>query len=509
VNALPERFGPWLLVTRLAESLMAEVFVAVRLGDREGRTAVLKRPRLGERASGEAAQAIVREAEVLSRVRAPTLVGLEDRGEVAGLPFVAVEHVRGVSLDRLLARRGGLGRSAAFALGRDVLRALAALHDAGWVHADVAPSNVVVDEAGEAKLIDLGIALRAGEARQVLAGKPGYVAPEVPAHKPAAAAEDVYGAALVVAECIAGKRLFDERDVAEAATRADARAVIAKLDGGPALARALSPNAADRPSARALADELPDDPAARASIAAAVTSALAEPEASAPKERGAASFATTELAAPSAGRHTREVGAPGPAFPDVAASTERPLVEVSTTRAGGEKSTLRTPDGPFVDAGPGDGLPDTRVVAAKPAAPPPPVAVTLHAASDVERLRATIDPPKRPSVAVRVAIALGIAAVALGAGFAVGRRVGHPKGATLMLYGVTQRTEVVLDGRSVVLTDPNRPIPISAGKHTLSLSVRKREKDLEIDAVDGERYVFVPVLLPRAPGAEPSAERPR
>ena len=102
VDASFERFGEFLLLRRLAQSLMAEVFVAIRLGDKDGRTVIVKRPKLGERASGESAQAILREAEVLAEVRAPTLVALEAKGEVAGLPYVAVEHVRGVAGDVLV-----------------------------------------------------------------------------------------------------------------------------------------------------------------------------------------------------------------------------------------------------------------------------------------------------------------------------------------------------------------------------------------------------------------------
>jgi eukaryotic-like serine/threonine-protein kinase len=157
----PEVFGELLLVRRLADSPMAETVVAVRLGDRSGITYVVKRPRLGERASGAAAQAILRETEVLGAVSSPHLVALESSGTVGGLPYLVLEYLRGAPLDRILAH-GALGEAETRAIVRDVLGGLQALDEKGWVHGDVAPSNVVVDETGESRLIDFGIARRKG-----------------------------------------------------------------------------------------------------------------------------------------------------------------------------------------------------------------------------------------------------------------------------------------------------------------------------------------------------------
>jgi serine/threonine-protein kinase len=275
----PEVFGDWLLVHRLAEGHMAEAMVALRLGDRSGRTYVVKRPRLGERPSGAAAQAIAREGEVLGAVRSPYLVALEAAGTVAGLPFVALEHVRGVPLDRLLTLAGALTDGEARAVASDVLAALGALHAAGWVHGDVAPSNVVVDDAGEARLLDLGIAARVGEVRAAPAGKPGYVAPEAIGRPAAAPSIDVYGWAVVTAECLLGRRLFAEHDLSEAATRDGAPPAVAQLDRwGPLLAPALGLDPSRRPTVAALRGALATAPIDRAALAATVARVRAAPE---------------------------------------------------------------------------------------------------------------------------------------------------------------------------------------------------------------------------------------
>src|SRR5262245_56512361 len=150
---------------------MAEVRLAVRLGDRSGRMLALKRPLLGERASGRAAQAIAREAEVLEQVRAPELVSLQAAGEIAGLPYLATDHLPGVTLDVLIAQAGALPLAAVRVVARDLGRAIAALGACGWVHGDISPSNVLIDDTGEVRLIDFGLAARAGEKRPEIAGK--------------------------------------------------------------------------------------------------------------------------------------------------------------------------------------------------------------------------------------------------------------------------------------------------------------------------------------------------
>jgi len=274
-------FGDFLLVHRLATSHMADVAIAVRLGDRSGRTFVLKRPVLGERASGRVAQAIAREGEVLESVQAPEIVTLEAAGEIAGLPYVAVEHIRGAALDAVLAHVGALPPAAARAVARDLGRALAALHGAGWVHGDVTPSNVLVDDAGEARLVDFGLATRIGSKHVEIAGKPGYIAPEAVRGVDARPTEDVYGWGVVVAECALGHRLYPEHALAEAASRADAPRAVSDLGlWATPVCAAMRRDPAARPAASELAtafDEADLDRAALAAVVARVSAAL-EPD---------------------------------------------------------------------------------------------------------------------------------------------------------------------------------------------------------------------------------------
>lgn len=275
---VPELFGDFLLVQLLARRAMSDVLVAVRLGDRSGQTFVLKRPVLGERASGRAAQAIQREGEVLADVRASALPALAAHGELAGLPYVAIEHVRGAPLDELVAGVEPMPEGAVRAVALDVARALAALHAKGWVHGDLAASNVMIDETGEAKLVDLGLARRTGEARPEVAGTPGYLAPEAALPGEASATSDVYGWAVVVAECALGRRIFPEDDLASAGARGEPPRALAAWEARvPGLSAALARDASRRPTSASIVEGLEALALDREALAARVAAHHARP----------------------------------------------------------------------------------------------------------------------------------------------------------------------------------------------------------------------------------------
>jgi serine/threonine protein kinase len=270
-----------LLVQALSTTSMAESFIGVRLSERTGRTYVVKRPRLGERASGRAAQAILREAEVLEARLAPGLLPLEAAGTIGGLPYLAVEHLRAVSVDALIHQGGALGDGATRVVARELAQTLARLHEAGWVHRDVAPGNVLIDDEGAVHLIDLGLAAREGTKAPEIAGTAGYAAPEAVRATEVHRAQDAYGFGAVVAECALGRPLFAERELYEAAARADATVELdglaADLAGGVGACLARDPLA--RPTMHALAERFVAEAPHRALLAERVLRALEAPRA--------------------------------------------------------------------------------------------------------------------------------------------------------------------------------------------------------------------------------------
>src|SRR5215217_8106612 len=103
-----------------------------------------------------------REAQSAAALNHQNVVQIYDQGRAEdGRYYIAMEYVPGGSLEDLILRRGPLDPSEATRLGSQVAEALHVAHIRGIVHRDVKPQNVLLDEAGNAKVADFGIALAA------------------------------------------------------------------------------------------------------------------------------------------------------------------------------------------------------------------------------------------------------------------------------------------------------------------------------------------------------------
>jgi eukaryotic-like serine/threonine-protein kinase len=149
------------------------------------------------------------EAEQLTRVDVPSVARVYDFAEQPGAgSAVVMELISGVTLAALIERGGPLHPEAALTVLKGMLLALAAVHRLGFGHGDCKPGNVLVDETGQVKLTDFGIARPAAEEFPA-AGTPRYLAPEVWRGEPATSGTDVYAATVVFFECLAGHPPFD------------------------------------------------------------------------------------------------------------------------------------------------------------------------------------------------------------------------------------------------------------------------------------------------------------
>jgi serine/threonine protein kinase len=150
-----------------------------------------------------------RDARAGLSVRHPRLVRVLKEHVFKEPHYVVFELVLGESLrDRL--KRKPLGRRAAVWAVRQAAEGVAALHRAGFVHADVKPGNVIVGPSGEAKLIDLGFSYKRGENRRLIGsgfvlGTANYLAPELCRKPPREGpAVDVFALGVMLFECLTG-----------------------------------------------------------------------------------------------------------------------------------------------------------------------------------------------------------------------------------------------------------------------------------------------------------------
>jgi serine/threonine protein kinase len=143
-----------------------------------------------------------RECEVraLDRLSHPGIPRLLSVGTVEGRPYHSMELAEGETLAARAKREGPLSPAVVVAVGLAVARALAHVHESGFIHCDVKPSNVVLGETG-ARLIDFGLARPPGTHSRQAIGTPAYISPELARGEAASVATDVYsfGAMLYLA----------------------------------------------------------------------------------------------------------------------------------------------------------------------------------------------------------------------------------------------------------------------------------------------------------------------
>ena len=238
-----------------------------------GRTVALKviRPEIAE--SGDYRARFLREARFAAAVDHPHVVSVFDAGEQDGRLYLAMQWVDGLDLGTLIDREQRLAPERAVLIGVQLAQALQAVHDAGLVHRDVKPSNVLVRGIGghdHAYLTDFGIA-KASAAQDSITrtgwviGTPGYLSPEQIRGQQPGPRSDLYALGCVTFEALTGQRPFPGDD--------DLAARWAQATSPPPAASTLCPALGSRYDAF-LAQALAVDPQDRFSSGTAFAEAL-------------------------------------------------------------------------------------------------------------------------------------------------------------------------------------------------------------------------------------------
>lgn len=159
-----------------------------------------------------------REARILRWIDSPEVVKMAGKGVLEdGRAWYSMEYVDGQSLAEILVMGSRSDPARVVEWLRSACRGLAAIHDAGWVHRDVKPGNLVVvsvDGREVIKVIDLGIAERIHASLEMLSGTPDYIAPEQAEFRSVDVRSDVYGLGCCAYELLSGRRLVEEGTIA-------------------------------------------------------------------------------------------------------------------------------------------------------------------------------------------------------------------------------------------------------------------------------------------------------
>lgn len=255
--SFPERIGRYRVVRLLGRGAMGQVVLAQDpLLERE---VALKHLRADIDLSAEQIEGLTRrmrhEAKAAARLSHPHLIALHDIGEVepVGL-YLVFEYVEGPSLKRRLTR-GPLPAREVAAVARQLGSALSHAHEAGVVHRDVKPENVILSPRG-ARLGDFGIARLPDSTLTVpggLLGTPAYSAPETIDDNRFSAHSDQFSLAATLFEALSGRRAFpgdDALDVASLVQIADPAPIARALQLDPSVDAVLARGLSKQPEER-------------------------------------------------------------------------------------------------------------------------------------------------------------------------------------------------------------------------------------------------------------------
>jgi serine/threonine protein kinase len=261
------RFGEYLIDSFVGVGAMGRVYKATA-GD--GAAVALKVVKEDLARDEMFRRRFAREARIAQTVRNPHVVSLRDTGEHDGLPYLATEFIEGMSLEQKLEREGRLDPATTVRICTQVADGLQAMWDAGMVHRDVKPGNILIDVEGTAYLTDFGLAK---DSQGTVLTRPGqalgsldYMPPEQIRGETVTGAADIYSLGCVVFECVDGKPPF--------AAHEGMRALWAHLQEEPPDPSSVTPAFAEAVKA-ALRKEPADRPATSVEYARSLAEAMA------------------------------------------------------------------------------------------------------------------------------------------------------------------------------------------------------------------------------------------
>jgi TolB-like protein/tRNA A-37 threonylcarbamoyl transferase component Bud32/Tfp pilus assembly protein PilF len=248
---VPDRIGPYRVLSRLGSGGMGEVFVAE--DTRLNRHVAIKRVR-HDLLDSQSHRRLLTEAQAAARLDHPNICAIYEVGDDEAGPYIVMPLVEGETLAARIAR-GPLTLAEAIGIAVQIADALAAAHARNILHRDIKPANIMVGARGQARVMDFGLAKvvephapdgTAAETMTLLTrdgavlGTAAYMSPEQARGEIVDARSDLFSLGIVIHEMVAGQRPFNGASTAEMLSALLTRDALPLLQLRPETPEALS-----------------------------------------------------------------------------------------------------------------------------------------------------------------------------------------------------------------------------------------------------------------------------
>jgi serine/threonine-protein kinase len=209
-----ETIGKYKLIRVIGEGGMGRVYEAI--DPIIGRRVAIKTISVNVVADAETRSRFFREAQAAGQLSHPNLITIHDIGEEGGTPYIVMEYLEGMDLNRKI-RQERLSYDTKMQIMIDVCEGLAFAHGHDIVHRDIKPANIFITTQGRVKILDFGLARGAlSDVTQTgkIVGTPNYMSPEQIRGDDIDHRADIFATGVVFYELLSGRKAFEGDSIA-------------------------------------------------------------------------------------------------------------------------------------------------------------------------------------------------------------------------------------------------------------------------------------------------------
>ena len=217
-----ESIGRYTIKKMIGKGGMGAVYLA--LDPLIGRQVAIKvisvRPDLAEEEAQQYRERFLREAQAAGALIHPNIVAVHDIGQdpATRQPYIVMEYMEGQDLKKVILSRAPLKAEEAVRIVLQIASALDYAHRRGIVHRDIKPANIMINDRGQAKVADFGVARLPGSdltRSDQFVGSPGFMSPEQLKGAAVDGRSDLFALGVILYELLTGKAPFDGKSVSE------------------------------------------------------------------------------------------------------------------------------------------------------------------------------------------------------------------------------------------------------------------------------------------------------